>query len=122
MTKKSKTKILLTDRALDDIAGIEAYSIAEWGKNTATKYISDIEAALSRLRENPDLLRNQEKLHLALRFYRVNRHFLFCDVQSDTIYVLTVIHASRDIPNYLSELVPTLAQEVELLHRKLKKD
>ena len=40
--------------ALDDIAQIYAYSVKEWGRRTANQYRSYIEAALDRLKENPD--------------------------------------------------------------------
>ena len=49
--KKTKSDLLLTERALRDIADIERFSIAKWGKATAAKYIGDIEAAFSLLKE-----------------------------------------------------------------------
>ncbi len=119
--KKTKSNLLLTERALRDIAETERYSISEWGKKTAAKYISDIEAALSLLQENSALLRAEEDLHPELRFYRVNKHLLVCDVQQNTIFLLAVIHASRDIPSRLAEMQPSLTMEVELLHQKLAK-
>ena len=117
--RKAKTQLLLTERALRDISEIEEYSIAEWGKKTAAKYIADVEAALVRVQEEPDLLRSEEEFHLDLHFYRVNKHLMVCDVQPTVIFLLTVIHASRDIPSRLAEMAPTLAAEVELLHKKL---
>ncbi len=95
--------------------------MAVWGKEAAAKYIVDMEAALSRLQEKPDLLREHEEFHPDLRFYRVNKHLLVCDVQHKAIFVLTVIHASRDIPSRLAELEPTLVTEVELLHKTLQR-
>ena len=117
--KKAKSNLLLTERALHDIAEIERYSIEQFGRKTANRYIKDIEAALSRLQENPTLLRAEEDLHAELQFYRVNKHLLVCDVQQDAIFLLTVIHASRDIPIRLAEMQPNLTLEVELLHEKL---
>ncbi len=115
----ANTKLLLTERALRDIAAIETYSVTEWGRRTADKYIADLEAALMQIREKPDLLRPEKELHPDLCFYRVNKHLLVCDVQPKAVFVLTVIHASRDIPSRLAEIQPTLAAEVELLHMKL---
>lgn len=117
--RKAKTKLLLTDRALTDIAEIEAYSIREWGKRTAAKYLTELEAALVRLQEKPDLLRSEPDFHPQLSFYRINKHLLVCDRQPKAIFLLTVVHASRDIPSRLADLQPTLAGEVELLHRQL---
>lgn len=119
--KKTKANLFLTERALRDIAEIERYSISKWGKKAAAKYISDLEAAMCRLQENSSLLRAEEDLHAELRFYRVNKHLLVCDVQQNTIFLLTVIHASRDIPSRLAEMQPSLTLEVDLLHEQLRK-
>ena len=119
--QKAKSNLLLTERALHDIAEIDRYSIEQFGRKAAGKYLSDLEAAFSRLQENPMLLRAEEDLHPELRFYRVNKHLLVCDVQQGTIFLLTVIHASRDIPSRLAEMQPSLASEVELLHQTLAK-
>jgi toxin ParE1/3/4 len=119
-TKKAKTKLLLTDRALRDISDIEAFSIGQWGKRTASKYVADLEEALVRVQQRPELLRPEAEFHPDLRFYRVNKHLLVCDVQPKAIFLLTVIHSSRDIPSRLAELQPVLAAEVELLRKKLR--
>jgi plasmid stabilization system protein ParE len=121
VSPQKAAQVLLTERALRDIAEIESYSVARWGKEVASKYIADIEAALTRLQDRPELLREDEAFHPALRFYRVNKHSVVCDVRAHAICVLTIIHASRDIPSRLAELEPTLATEVELLHGTLER-
>lgn len=114
-----KMKLLLTERALDDLAEIESYSIAQWGKKRAAQYLMEIETALSLIQEKPGLLKSNEPLHETLSFYRVNKHILVCDIQEKSILVLTVIHSSRDIPSRLFELQPTLHAEVELLRGRI---
>jgi len=44
---------------------------------------------------------------------------LACDYRERSNVVLTVIHASMDIPSRLAELEPTLAVEANFLHEKL---
>lgn len=120
MSRRAPSKLLLTQRALADIQGIYDYSVEQWGKRTAEKYLDEIEAGLDRVKAEPSLLRPEPDLHAALTFYRVNKHLLVCDMQPGSIILLTVVHASRDIPSRLAELQPTLAAEVELLHRRLR--
>lgn len=115
-----KTKLLIAERALDDIRRIEAYSVEEWGKRVAGRYLGDIEAALARIQADRGLLRAEADLHLSLQFYQVNKHLLVCDVSPNAVILLTVIHASRDIPSRLAELEPTLSAEVELLRKQLR--
>lgn len=118
--KPSKTKLLLTQRALRDFADIEAYSIEQWGKRPASRYMSDLETGLERLRANPELLRSEVGFHTTLRFYSVNKHVFVCDLLPGTIVLLTVLHGSMDIPSRLHELAPTLSLEAKLLHHQLK--
>ena len=120
MTSKKPLRLALTQSALASINEIEQYSIENWGKKVAARYIDDLEAGLIRIQEQPDLLRPQPDFHPDLRFYRVNKHQLVCDLQKTSIIVLAVIHASQDIPERMAELQPTLAKEVELLHKKLQ--
>lgn len=121
MTRTPKVRLLLTQRALNDLAGLLEYSTMQWGKRTAEKYLDDIEAGLERIRQHPDLLQPLPDLNPPLTFYRVSKHLLICDSQAASIVVLTVIHGSMDIPNRLAELQPTLVTEVEMLHGKLRK-
>lgn len=120
MTRQSQAKLLLTQRALADLGSVLEYSTEQWGQPTAAKYLDDLEAGLERIRQQPDLLQPLPDFHPSLKFYRVNKHLFACDSQPGAIVVLTVIHASLDIPHRLGELSPTLAAEVELLHGKLK--
>lgn len=120
MSRKSSSSLRLTGRALRDIQTIFDYSVERWGKQIAEKYLDDLEAGLQRLKEHPDLLKPEPDFHSALMFYRVNKHLLVCDVRAQAIVVLTVVHASMDIPSRLGELQPSLAAEIEILHRKLQ--
>ena len=114
------TELLVADRALRDIAEIEDYPFARWSRAIADKYIADIEAALLRIQEKPDLLRAEQGFHAELVFYQVNKHLLVCDRQANAIFLLTVVHANRDIPRHLAMLEPSLSIEAELLHQKLE--
>ena len=52
--------IKLTDRAFNDLAEIENYSIKKWGNKVANKYLGDIEASLNLLQDNAGLLQKLE--------------------------------------------------------------
>ena len=119
MIRRNSIKLLLTQRALGDVQSILDFSVEQWGKRTADKYVHEIEAGLERMKAQPDLLQPVADLNAPLKFYRINKHLLMCDVRPGSIVVLTIVHASMDIPARLAELQPTLAAEVELLHRRL---
>jgi toxin ParE1/3/4 len=112
--------VILTERTLRDLKDIEHYSVQQWGRRTADKYLQGIEDAFARLAENPGLLRSEAEFSSGLCFYRVAKYLLACSVLGKTIYVLTVIHTSMDLPARLAELEPRLVAEAEFLHKKLR--
>lgn len=124
MPKKARTKrlVYLTDRALRDIVGIEFYSVERHGKRVASQYISKLEAGIRRVAENPELLRTEASFHCSLKFYRIEQHLLACETAiAGKIIVLTVLHASMDVPSRLVELEPNLSIEVEMLLKQLQR-
>lgn len=115
-------KLLLTSRALDDMQDIYDYSVAEWGEQTALKYIRAIENIFSLLKENERLLKLNKKISSRFMVYPVKKHCLICDVVEDTIFVLTVKHASMNLLERLKELGPNLDEEAKILYKRLKTD
>ncbi len=112
-------RVALSRRAALDIREIETYSIEQWGQATAIRYLEAIEAALNRLRRDPDLLRSKPEVSAHFQFYRVREHYLICARVERAIYVLAVRHGSMDLPSRIEELAPTLLGEARLLHEQL---
>ncbi len=119
--KASKRRTVhLTDRALRDITAVESYSIAQFGKRVAAQYISKLEAGIGRIADNPDVLCEELPFHESLKFYRIEQHLLVCETAIDgKIIVLTLLHASMDIPSRLAELESKLLIEIEMLLNQL---
>ena len=105
-------------RAALDLVEIERYSIERWGKKVADKYIDNFTHATQRLSDQPSLLRDKQEVSTRLKFYRVEKHYMICDVTSDNIYVLTIRHGSMELISLLEELEPQLAQEAEIMHQR----
>ncbi len=116
------TTVHLTDRALRDIADIEAHSIAKFGKAVANQYLTKLEAGIGRVADNPDLLRGEASFHQSLKFYRIERHLLVCETGiKGKVFILTLLHVSMDIPSRLTELEPQLSMETEMLLARLSR-
>lgn len=112
-------RVALSRRAALDIREIEECSIEHWGRTTAARYLEAIEAALNRLRRDPDLLRSNPEVSAHFQFYRVREHYLICARVERAIFVLAVRHASMNLPSRIEELEPTLLSEAKLLHEQL---
>lgn len=123
MAKKSTRSIALhmTQRSLRDLVAIEAYSVEQFGRRVANQYLDKLESGINRLKENPELLREEQPFHASLKFYRIEKHVLVCETGvRGKIIVLTLLHGSMDIPARLAELEPALVMEVAVLLKKLK--
>lgn len=110
--------LALSRRAALDLEEIYRFSVEQFGKTAADNYFHGIEEALQRLRSNPGLLRLKQEASRHFKFYRIQKHFLVCALIGENVYVLTVKHASLDLPSRLAELEPHLLLEAELLHTK----
>ncbi len=115
------TSVHLTDRALLDIDEIELHPVRTWGALVASRYLSDLGSALSRLSELPALLQERHDTSLRLRFYPVREHVLICDVIGERTFVLAVRHAGMDLPCRVAELEPHLIHEAEVLARHIER-
>ena len=123
MARKSAGSVALhmTERSLHDLVAIEAYSIEQFGRRVANQYLDKLESGINRLKENPELLREEPPFHTSLKFYRIEKHILVCETGvRGKIIVLTLLHGSMDIPARLAELEPALVMEVAVLLKKLK--
>jgi len=116
------TRLLGTNRAVLDLIEIEEYSIKTWGRRTAATYIDKFQTAFDLLRESPDLLRAAPDFSPHLLFYRVEQHWVVAHRTPEATFILAIRHGSMDLPNRLAELEPLLAQEVEILTRRLRED
>lgn len=124
MAKKASPKptVHLTRRALLDIRGIESHSIKQFGKRVANEYLSKLESGIQRIAERPELLREEKSFHASLKFYRVEKNVFVCETGvKGRIIILTLLHASMDIPERLADLELNLKLEAELLLRQLRR-
>ncbi|MFN5901168.1 MAG: type II toxin-antitoxin system RelE/ParE family toxin [Planctomyces sp.] len=119
---RSKVRLALTRRAIEDLRQIERHSVKEWGRKVADKYLDDLTAALDRLSQSPQLLQDDRVGIPGLSFYRIRRHVLVCDYRDNSVIVLTVIHTSMDLPARLLELESRLLTEAQILRARLHGD
>ena len=110
-------KLLLTERALDDLQGIYDFSLAEWGEKTAMRYIQSFEDCFLILQNNTGLLKVNKAVSSRFMIYPVQKHFLICDIINDAICVLTIRHTSMNLLERLQELEPTLDAEAKKLYK-----
>lgn len=113
-------KLLLTDRALDDLQDIYEYSVDLWGEKIALRYLQALEECFSLLQSNTGLLKINKKISSRFIAYPIQKHILICDIINDAICILTVRHSSMNLMERLKELQPTLDEEAKALFKRIK--
>ena len=109
----------ITANAYQELDEIEEYTEKVWGPAQAERYLNALYAGIDRVMANPGLLLKQDdRISEHLYFYRIEKHFIFCDVSDEHLIVLSIQHAARDLPTRIAELESSLSEEVEILHQE----
>lgn len=109
----------ITASAYQDLDEIEDYTIRTWGAEQAERYLNILYAGIDLIMENPDkVLKHDDRISEHLVFYRVEKHFIFCDLSDDRLIVLSIQHVARDLLSRIAELESRLPEEAEILHQK----
>ena len=93
----------LTPRALRDIDAIAEFSLATWGETQTETYLQEIKNRCAWLAENPLLGRARYDVAPGYRSFRQGAHIIFYTLDTETLYILGIPHAARDVATYFSE-------------------
>ncbi|MBX2869088.1 MAG: type II toxin-antitoxin system RelE/ParE family toxin [Acidiferrobacterales bacterium] len=94
-------QIKITDSAKLDLVEVGQYTEHRWGERQRDKYLGDIDACLISLAEEPNLGRGRSELRTGCFSYSVGKHVIFFTHDSETLYVLAVLHERMDFERHL---------------------
>lgn len=94
-------KVRLRASARRDLREIWEYSAVQHGEEAADAYLRDIDAALARLANYPELGTPCAELGPNLRTLPVREHRLFYVVYPDRVSVVRVLHKAMDVQRHL---------------------
>jgi plasmid stabilization system protein ParE len=94
-------KILLSSAAKDDLKDVLAYTLDTWGTKQENTYKKLLFKQISSLETAPKRNRLRKELGLNTRIIPTGKHYVIYEVQSTTVTVTRVIHASRNMQNVL---------------------
>lgn len=119
MNDEVRTQVKLSSRAQNDLDDIWSYSVEAWGELVAERYIDSLEAKLESIRNDAAVLKHWPEMPAFMQYARSNKHIIFCDVAGNSIVVLAILHASRDLLAIVSSLYPEMQGEVIRLHNRV---
>jgi len=96
-----KWTYVLSQAAEEDLGQIFDYTELEFGVDQAIQYFSEVEQLFYRLCDNPMLGRERKEIREDLRAISCGSHVIFYRILTYQIRVVRVLHASRDLPQFL---------------------
>ena len=96
-----KHNYILTNEADNDLSDIFDYTENDFGYNQAIKYLSDIKITLIKISRNPEIGRKRNDLKKGIFSFPEQSHVIFYLIKNKVLTITRVLHASRDIKNFL---------------------
>jgi toxin ParE1/3/4 len=88
--------LVVTQRARADLLEIHYYTLQQWGFEQAKAYEERLWAAIDHLVRNPDMGRRSRRVKGGFREFSLEHHTVYYRVESDTIYVLRIVHYRQE--------------------------
>lgn len=101
--RRMMQKYKLSRLAEKDLAGIWRYTLENWSREQANKYLNDLLSACAYIAESPDTLgRPYGYVRDGYRKYSVGRHVIFYMVLEDgNTLISRVLHERMDFDRHL---------------------
>ena len=97
-------KVILRQKAIDDLNNIWDYTFEKWSEKQADKYYSIIKMACNWIGENPEIGKEYEGISKNLLGIKSEKHIIFYQqVSNDRIEIIRILHERMDLINRLSE-------------------
>ena len=97
-------KVILRQKAIDDLNDIWDYTYEKWSAKQADKYYSTIKLACEGIGENPNTGREYHGIDKNLLGLKSGRHIIFYrSISKDKIEVIRILHERMDLKNRIIE-------------------
>lgn len=97
-------KVILRQKAIDDLNDIWDYTFEQWSEKQADKYYSSLKFACKEIGENPDLGREYTEIKRNLFGLKSGKHIIFyLMISEEEIEVIRILHERMDLKNRLTE-------------------
>ncbi len=97
-------KYELTNKAVEDLAGIWEYTIEKWSEQQADKYYNLLLEKFQDIANKPELGRNYEGITNDLFGLKTSRHIIFYRKRiNQPIEITRILHEQMDLKNRINE-------------------
>ncbi len=97
-------KVILRQKAIDDLNDIWEYSFEKWTVKQADKYYETIKLACNTIGQNPNVGKEYDGINKNLLGLKSGNHIIFYQsLAEDKIEVIRILHERMDLKNRISE-------------------
>lgn len=97
-------KVILRQKAIDDLNYIWMYTSIKWSEVQADKYYATVKDACLGIGENPEVGKKYDVVSENLLGLKTGRHIIFYQSMSeDRIEVIRILHERMDLKTRISE-------------------
>jgi toxin ParE1/3/4 len=97
-------KYQLTNKAVDDLAGIWEYTFDNWSENQADKYYLMLVDSFNEIANKPQIGRLYMEVVDNLKGYQVGKHIVFYRlIENNKVEIIRILHERMDLKNRITE-------------------
>ncbi|AJR03391.1 MULTISPECIES: type II toxin-antitoxin system RelE/ParE family toxin [Flavobacteriaceae] len=97
-------KVILRQKAIDDLNDIWDYTFKKWSVKQADKYYATIKLTCNGIGENPNVGKEYDGISKNLLGLKSGKHIIFYQLISiDRIEVIRILHERMDLKNRITE-------------------
>ena len=95
---------ILTNKAVEDLAGIWNYTFDHWSERQADDYYHMLIKTFKEIGKNPNIGKNYDKITNKLLGYKTGRHIIFYKKSnSNKIEIIRILHEKMDLKNRIND-------------------
>ncbi|MEM7551504.1 MAG: type II toxin-antitoxin system RelE/ParE family toxin [Bacteroidota bacterium] len=95
-------KLILRQKAVDDLTSIWKYTFETWSENQADKYYESIKLACVDISKKPLIGKRYRQISENLRGYKINKHIIFYhSISNVKVEIVRILHERMDLNNQL---------------------
>lgn len=97
-------KVILRQKAINDLNDIWDYTFEKWSEKQADKYYTTIKLSCSIIGKNPDIGKQYDGISKDLLGLKAEKHIIFYkSITENRIEVVRILHERMDLKNRLAE-------------------
>jgi toxin ParE1/3/4 len=97
-------KVILRQKAIDDLNDIWEYTFEKWSAKQADNYYETIKLACNMIGQNPDIGKEYDGINKNLLGLKSGKHIIFYQsLDEEKIEVIRILHERMDLKNRISE-------------------